>query len=449
MNVILTHQMKVLYIKENKIIQKKITDVTNNENLALLERISDKFYIKNYQKENSFDINNEIMFRSVPSGILEKIHCRENLFHLKNNDKYLRADNNESIDFTENSPLLWETFKEISIDLFIFIKFLLKNNWNINGENMNFSTIEADFDHLRIGGIDIRIDELFSKHNRKNKYPKELIFNKDWKVFRAILINPVLLFVVFGGGDVLKQFSVSIKSLFLLANYDGIIIIITDNDNVINYIPEIKKERFIFIKKTAYDRLDFVGARLSIFNSELLEPYQPIIYSDSDVVFDKDINDFIIESAYSKKCSAQTEIFNYFKESSHVGAHMYMQDPYNIDNVNGFNGGIFMVPNIDFHGEIFKRCYYSMQIYSSMYGRDSIPFYDQSIMNYVLYKMGDFDPSPVTERTQVGGDGLAVVRKLYELNPNQPKGFVHFWNAYDRHVVMDKYLNDVIEKMEY
>lgn len=450
LNAILTHDLQVVCIDQGRLVQRGIDRIKDLSEIACITTLGEKFSITNYQRTVWFDFITKRIDRAIPAGSIDLIPVDMGIFSIKYETRYMRADNLNGIDFGPEEAFLWENFKLVDIDRFKTLLHVAKNKWSCEGKTISLNARRSNFKEVFFGDIHVSLEH-FLNYLEKKEYFFDFVFTSGWKVYKAHLIKPAFVFVAFGRGNVLKQLAVSMKSLENPGNYKGDIFIITDlsDTEIKSIVPEIFHSYTTIINATARDQLDYVGARLSIFNSRLLDDYQPIIYSDADVIFDTCLDNFIQISASSEKCSAQIEPFHSFKESEHTGGSLFKQDPFEISDVKGFNGGILMVPNIRDHGRNILAAYTSLQYYTSQHGRDSIPFYDQSVLNYSLYKLQDFDPSPVSERTLVGGSGHAGVRALNPVDPENPKGFVHFWNSTQRDKDMEEYLLEVVEKSNY
>lgn len=444
--ILMAHNFHVLYIDKGKIIQRSIKDIHEIENIVCIEK---KYTGINFITLGGREIVDSILGglnRAVKSSVIQIISQSNGLKSVKIEKNYMRANQNVDIDFEAVDVQRWEQFLFLDINEFFDLKFVYSNKWvSISGKDtFNLDLSRSDISKINFGGIEFETED-FIKQIAGCSEKKFFIINEQWKIHKFFILKPVVVFVVFGDGSAYDQFKLSIESLNNPGNYDGNIIVVTnlEKEKIYKISPNNFKDKIKIVSMYAQDRLDFVGARLSIFTTDFLDSFQPIIYSDADVIFDKEVKDFLRIGAMADKCSAQVENFHLHKESEHVGGSLFQQDLYELENVYGFNGGILLVPNMVYHKDHLRACYLCLHNYVINYGRDSIPFYDQSVLNYVLYKMHDFSPSPVTEMTQVGGDEHQSIRAMYELDPRKPKGFVHFWNTANRVEEMSAYLEKI------
>gem|GEM_PF-3129185 len=442
MKAIVTHEFKVLYLERGRIVQRHIHHVDDFSKVVCVIPFGEHWSLT-VQSDTLhwFDFETGLMDRAVPNGNLQRLYNGENdTYGFLHNGYFMRANHMGTVDFVSEGCNLWESFRLYDLDVVEAASRVLRHRWIVNGgsELTEYNPFNSSFFSVVFGKWNISVDHFLSVVALR-KDAKSFIFFEGWKAHEAVLFNPVLLLVVFGHGNALKQYEASMLSLDRLSHYhDDIVVVGNVDEHHLRMLagPRLQ-DKIRVVRMEAADQLDYVGARLSIFNSTLLDQYQPILYSDVDIVFDADIRPFLIESALSRQCSAQVEPFHVMKEAEHTGAGLYKEDPFPLENVPGFNGGLLMVPNMDDHARYLRAGFTSMFAYTTESGRHSISFYDQSVLNYILYKMRDFSPSPVSERTQIGGPDFAI-------DPAHPKGFVHFWNAHVKHQAMTDYVNAVL-----
>ncbi|MCG4252941.1 glycosyltransferase [Acetobacter senegalensis] len=444
--VIMAHNFRLLCIQGGRMVQKKIEEIEDANDVVCIKDTGKGAYFTTVGGDKITNSGLPLIDRAIPSFGVSIIHHGDDLCSIRIKDNFMRANLDVDIDFMATQIDSWETFLFINVDRFFDLYFVCNKNWVScsSDQNVFVDLDESNIRNVKFGKFYIKtnifIEAIVGVSKKLN-----FILNESWKIHKFFLFKPAIVFVVFGRGKTLDQFKICIESLENPGDYTDSIFIITNinNEELISCVPKRFLSKIKIIQMYAEDQLDFVGARLSIFSTNYLDKFQPILYSDVDVVFDKNIDGFLRLSAMADKCSAQIEKFHFHKQSSHVGGSLFQEDKYDLEDVNGFNGGILMVPNMYYHKENLQACYVSLCNYISNYGRDSVPFYDQSILNYVLYKMNDFSPFPVTPATQVGGSEHQSVRDMFELNPYNPKGFVHFWNTADRIKEMTSYLEKI------
>lgn len=392
------------------------------------------------------------MDRAIPNPdlILKRINI--DIYNLQQNSYWMSVDNihKNKINLLTSSSSLWEEFRLLTVKELSALLYLVKNKWSLAGYNkiVQVNTQQSSHKQIVFGDLTIALEELLTAFcDNNDKYNDTVLnfnFHIGWKVYKAALMNPAIVFIAFGQGPVIDQLRISLQSLDIIGKYSGNIILVTNvpTQDLQSIIPSNFIHKTKIINMSAYDQLDFVGARISILSSNILDAYQPILYSDADIVFDRDINEFLYIASFAKECSAQTEYYNKFKVSSHTGGSLFAQDSFDIEDVTGFNGGLLLIPNMKNHKQSLKAAYQTILNYTTEHGRDSIPYYDQSVLNYVLYKLQDFDPSLLSERTQIGGEPSDFNR----FDPHNQKGFVHFWHTFDKSKLMEEYLETIQNK---
>lgn len=393
----------VLAYENGKITQKNFYDINSIKDLIFISSRGMDSYQLRYGKgdifgyDNKFDKNN----KSVSDGFLEITHLRENIISIKGEKGFLSSNPDKSID-TKMHKFDWEEYRIISKKNIKRLSFISKNKLLIDNEIHSFT--HANLDYLFFGKIKIKISDIISKINKSNT--TFFYFDGNFPC-QARIINPLFVYVVFGSGEILEQFKISIRSLFEIGHYYGDILIVSDQNESI-FMDLLKRYDFRnvrIIKSFGSDRLDFVGSRVPILASEDLNFYSPIFYLDADVIVNKDISSVIEVSVKCTKISAQLENYDNFnnklKSNISVGSTLFKENGFHISDVNGFNAGVIMVPCGEHFSNIFNISNITMVMLTKNNNRDSIPFYDQSVLNYVLYKFDMFSSYPITEFTEL------------------------------------------------
>ncbi|CAI3935459.1 unnamed protein product [Commensalibacter communis] len=448
---ILTHNFRIICFEQGKLVPREITNISDLSEVAYLSKITDKYSITNYEKNMWYDFQTHVINRSIPSGHLTLEKANIDIYNIKHDSSYMRVHPGEKnvVDFLVPTPNLWEEFRILTIEELSALMFLVKNEWYLTNSNNTIKVNSNLSNHSQIsfGELFIDFNELINaicdNSNQYNNIFLDFTFNIDWKVYKAFLYKPAIIFVLFGQGYTFDQLEVSLKSLAVVGEYSGDVFIVTKepSKDLQSIIPQSILPRVKIIQMEGNDTLDFISARIPMLCSNLLDTYQPILYSDADIVFDRNINEILSKATTAKQCSAQIEYFHIFQESDHNGGSFFKQDSFDMPKVHGFNSGLLLVPNMKNHKNSFKAAYKSLMNYTTLHGRN-LPFADQSILNYVLYKLNDFNPSPISEQTQIGGKPS----EFNKFDPNKPKGFVHFWNTAEKNINMKKYLDNYLIK---
>lgn len=446
--VLICHNMRVFYWEKDSISQREICDIDDINNVVCLDNFGSGYALNVLSGDAGWlDVASLKFRRAIPACAMSLHTVANDKIALSCNGKFLRANHLGSIDCVVENPSLWEYFKLLTIEEFSALLKISRNQWIINNEEKPSQICfqKSNFEKIFFGEYELDFNS-FIYNAIKYSSGHNFLFFRDWQPVPAVLLNPVIVLVVFGNGKVVDQYKKCIYSISEISNYSGKIIILSNlgEDYLVQMAPKKIQSSIDVVEMTGLDTLDFVGARLSIFNTNILDDYQPIIYSDVDIVFDKEIEPFLVKGAQYGKCSAQIEEFHYIGSSDHTGAQLVKQDFFDCENLKGFNGGLLLIPNMSEHGLILKAAYNCITRYITEHGRNSIAFYDQSVLNYVLYKLNDFDGRLVSEHTQIGGDEHPV--RSLPLDPSNPRGFVHFWNSAQRVEAMESYMTAVTKE---
>ncbi|NVN04322.1 hypothetical protein HW509_01765 [Asaia spathodeae] len=445
LKVLVSHNLKVFLVEGESIVQRDFSNITRPDDVICFhDRNGLQGFCTLGDANRWLDLETLNIARAIPSVMIDLDYHGNGHYSFKYNGKFGRANHLGGLDFVSEHRNLWETFKLLDIDVFHAATRVASHRWVLGGSNtvLKLNLRESNFDEVTFGDQKLPMDAFFNSA-ASTKNPTRFIFFDEWKVHEAFLLNPAIVLVVFGHGAALKQYCECIRSIDLLAEYRGTILIVSNipEDHLKGLAPEPLRSHIRVIPMQGMDQLDYVGARLTIFNTSILDEYQPILYSDVDIAFDLPIEPFLIKAAKSRRCSAQVESFHQIATSEHTGATLVQADPFSSEGLHGFNGGLLLVPNMADHAHYIRAAYQTLIRYTSQHGRKSIPFYDQSVLNYALYKLDDFDAEPVSAHTQIGGYD-------HPTDPAHPRGFIHFWNTADKHLAMQAYIDKAEELRE-
>lgn len=252
-----------------------------------------------------------------------------------------------------------------------------------------------------------------------------VLFRDSWKHDKVVLYRPLIAFVLFGDSPGLHaQFRWSAKSLVEFGRYRGDVLVIGDQPRAIieALLPEGLRDRLLIHPMRGRDRLDIVGARLAVGSIPELNAYQPILYSDVDVIFDRPLDEILAKLVLSERLSAQIEAGTVLGTTPSVGGTLFAEDPFKLQEKHGFCAGVLGLPSVRRAGWALRTASRALVGFTADRGRNSLPAYEQSMLNYSLRRLDMFDPEPITSATQ-------ITRAAANLNPLSPRGFVHFWPA--------------------
>lgn len=416
---ILTHFGKFLSENNGKIIQKSIDDVSSVDDLISIKKEAGLYSLGKNNSPFSFDSGLEFPNKAVTDDCIELIRSgNEDFIFIKTQKGFLSAQPNKDLE-CRSKPSLWEEFRILSKEEAEKIIFLSSKQILFEDKLLSFSENKTNIEYLYFGDVKIKIDDLFEDINCPLK--SDIIFFDDYVPCVAKIVNPAILYILYGSGDILDQFKISIESLSMFGEYKGTIFIATDINK--KFIKDVCKKHNLHnvfvIESRGFDRLDYVGSRIPLLSSDIFSRFQPIIYVDCDVIFNKPLKDNMQLFMKEEKISAQIEKNHYITNNASNGSTLYSQHPFPLlSKGEGFNAGIIMIPSWEKLNYAFKAAYRMLISYTIKFGRNSIPFYDQSILNYVFYKLNVFDGTSITNSVSIP--------KIENIH-NQEKGFVHFW----------------------
>ena len=321
----------------------------------------------------------------------------------------------------------WESFGLVEAEALADLLFFCCNDWIrvATGLRVARGAIAlADARHLRIDGRLTPIAGNFPLSGGRDGQVRNILVRDGWIVDEFKLFRPLVVFVLMGAGSYLDQLALTTASLLEFGRYDRDVLIVTDRaqDLVLGAIPAALRARAVFLAVQSSDKIDAVLARLMLPEHPDAMHYAPVLYSDTDVVFDRELLPFLEVVVQAGRMSLQTEPWNVLPDSSSCGAELFAVDPIPLKHCYGFNAGIWAMPGGPDSVQVVATVRRAVSGYLRIHGRDSLPWLDQAMANYVLRNLDAFDPTLVDGATRLcQSDG--------EVDASAPLGFVHFWAA--------------------
>lgn len=325
----------------------------------------------------------------------------------------------------------WERFGLVEPDALTDILHLVRNDWIrvATGERIEAGAIGlADQKTVRIGPHSYPIADNFPRVGGPPGHGRHILFREGWMVEEFRLFRPLVFFVLMGGAPpYLEQFRLATESLLAFGCYERDVLVITDrnHDVVRALMPPALHGRLSFLDVQSSDKVDAVLARLMLAEHADAAGHAPILYSDTDVVFDRDLMPLLEDVLISGRMSAQSEPWNRLPESESCGAQLFAPDPIPFRHPEGFNAGIWAMPGGPGSVQVVDTIRRAVSRYLQRHGRESLPWLDQAMANYVLRKLDAFDPTLVDRTARLCQSGE-------RLDPNDATGFVHFWPVSQR-----------------
>jgi hypothetical protein len=174
------------------------------------------------------------------------------------------------------------------------------------------------------------------------------------------------------------------------------------------------------VPTTACDRLAYMAARLSIGDWADARNFQPLLYVDADILFDLPVEPMLWAVARSDRISAPVEQ-EPLAGSVFVGSYLLHADDCSPGTRLGFNSGTLGIPNLQRSGRTLELIGRVMHNRATFCGRDGMPYADQPIANYVLYRLDAVDTALISPYVRLVN---------HEADPADRCGLVHYcWVA--------------------
>ena len=282
--------------------------------------------------------------------------------------------------------------------------------------------------------------------NNKN----EITLTRGLSTERYIRYNPLIYFVAFGSDEQKEMVAASIHSLIHIGHYNGNLCIITDRDDMKSVVPDDFPGTLHIIKASAQSRIEMWKARYSICDFSFSKNYQPILYMDTDIVCNNQIDHLLSGILTSSKICIGTEdhpgviiIPSRYRESDAVGKTLFETDNFYPASEYGFNSGIIGFSTVSVAQVAFHAV--SNAINRMLQLGMTEGWVDQAVLNYVLHKYGCVDETFLSPKIGVGtgGDTFPYV------TASAPSVLIHFWSthAHERLPRIKKYIEERLREV--
>jgi hypothetical protein len=317
----------------------------------------------------------------------------------------------------------WEGFMPISDVDFGVLFSILRTDWLIRptGQPVAGSDVAmVPFHELNIGPM--KVDLRWQMPLDLSQWPNRLTLLRDgWRIVQICRYRPLVYFAAFGDDSIMAQCAIALRSLVDFGGYDGDIAILTDREPsaIGDLLPGFDHARLKLVRCDAQDRSAFMAARYAIADWAEGWNYQPILYVDTDTVFDAPIEPMLRAIALSDRASAPVEQLSPLSSSGPVGAGLLQLDGHDPAFRHGFNSGTIGIPNLAAHGNTLRLIARIIANRATTKGRDALRYVDQEIANYVGYRLSCFDTTLLSPYVRIGGTA--------PIPTDGRCGLVHFW----------------------
>jgi hypothetical protein len=194
------------------------------------------------------------------------------------------------------------------------------------------------------------------------------------------------------------------------------------SDFVRELFPLALRDKVFIRQVVAADKMDRFTTRYLVGELPEFADYQPVICTDTDVVFDAPILPILRQLVVQSKITAQTEIGNMLSKRESVGSALFAEDPADVAGLSGFNAGITGLPNLHQHGRTLRTIRRTLAAHAAQHGRTRTTWVDQPVANYITRKLDVIDPTLFTAATRIPTSINGVP------DAEGAAGFMHFWS---------------------
>jgi hypothetical protein len=356
------------------------------------------------------------------------------------NGRYLAAGPDMRVEHDRTEVRDWETFFPISLADLAHLRTIHANDWLLDRSHCLIrrdSIMITPGHRLCFGSWQVALRHLLPLDG--GTLPHSFSVDPDgWQLERAHRYRPLVYFAAFGKPAFLALLKVAIESLIGFGNYDGAILVLTDTPptRLHALLPGLDAARLVVLPMKPTDRVGFLAARYAILDWPDAASFQPILYCDTDIVFDLPIAPLLQAIATSRRICAPAEDFSLLARDPSVGAELMAADGAQPRYAIGFNSGTLGIPNLTEHGDALRLTRTILVNRADLLGRRRPGFIDQPIANYVSFRSGHFDTQVLTRFVRYGWPDISR-------DTAGRCGLVHFFyppgNAQAKYQAMEQY----------
>jgi hypothetical protein len=314
----------------------------------------------------------------------------------------------------------WETFLPLSQADLDVLRTIVESAWltRSSGTLAERPTLGPLF-HIHVG--DLSADLRFQLPFDLAGWPDRLTLLRDaWRIDQICQYRPLIYYSAFGSPEILQQFAISLRSLLEFGRYQGAIVVLTDQmpATLADFVPADDLARVALLQFQPSDRPGFMAARYLIMEWPDAWRFQPLLYVDTDTVFDRDVTPMLHVVATSDRIAAPIELRSTLSGNPASGAALLQRDFCSPGFMAGFNTGTLGIPNLRAHAETLRLIRRIIMNHAAVHGRSALPFVDQEIANYVSYRIAPFDTGLISRFVRFAGNDADIGNHC---------GLVHFW----------------------
>lgn len=357
---------------------------------------------------------------------------------LERASRYLRAWPGGEVDWHAFSAAGWEEFlilTEAEVDILLR---LARNDWvaprTANKIGRSRVIFLNNFQAM-IGDINLDFRLIFPVCCDPFDANKIVVYQNGWIAEEIRLFRPLVYYVSFGAPKYLEMAVISMKSWALFHDFSVTFLIITDitRDALLAVVPSEFHSNLKVWTIRADETFEYCLQRYRIAEWPESNDFQPLLYLDTDVMFDAEFEDKLVELLLSDKIFVAHEAGAMLESTPSVGSQLVEKDPhFDGAGLPGFNSGTIGVPNARDYRVDLRAIGEVMVRYATLAdgGRLSLHWFDQACANYVLAKREKVSGSFTDTMSFVGHGEKPHV---------PPRGLAHFWGGSDKLSIMSDY----------
>lgn len=375
------------------------------------------------------------------------------IMNLSTGTHYLCADAYDNIADDRLQASEWEHFLLLEPNEVTDLLTLLENRWVLHSRNHIVERHDIQLGEsftLRFGPLRLRLPDILplSRVRRltspgSGAFYQADLFADGWKVERITLYRPLVYFCCFVKDDVYEQLRLSLQSLVEFAHYTDDVLIVCDRppEAVLGLVPLELRGRVHVRQITVRRALDYMTARYRIADWGPAEGFQPLLYTDTDVIFDLPLQPLLAELAYHPFITAPEEAVR-VADSPQLGAAQIQADGVETGDRRGFNSGTQGLANLAMQGDALRLVHEALQRWDREQVARGAPevWEDQPMANYIAVKTGCYDTGLMSRHVRFDHP---MYRVGPATSPEGRRGMVHFWGPptyWEKCELMEAYL---------
>jgi hypothetical protein len=249
------------------------------------------------------------------------------------------------------------------------------------------------------------------------------IMRDGWKIAGQLsLFRPLIYYTAFGRREIFEQLRWSLRSLAAYGGYAGDVHVISDRprDYIAQFVPEALQARLTVQHICGMDFWDFAFARLRLDQWPPAASFQPILYVDTDIAFDRPVEPLLKNIALSGKICVVSESFSRLNGPDWAGAPLFRMAGVETAEDIGFNSGCQGFPNLAAAARYFSLTLHAAESFRAFHPGGVNVYGDQPFANYVAYMTE-------TLNTEVMDAAMRLSSPELSAAPADRTGMVHFW----------------------